>query len=136
MYDSMEIDFDNIDKDISFRIAECLNLNDRDKIDSKYKIILETVYENQYSNIKCNKNEIDYKVDFKFKKKSIVKIYGFVKENNNVVENKIVILYKEIQRGYNTDVIEVAKTLTDFMGTFMFIQPYYEDNINYRVKIA
>lgn len=136
MYDSMEIDFDNIDKDISFRIAECLNLNDRDKIDSKYKIILETVYENQYSNIKCNKDEIDYKVDFKFKKKSIVKIYGFVKENNNVVENKIVILYKEIQRGYNTDVIEVAKTLTDFMGTFMFIQPYYEDNINYRVKIA
>lgn len=136
MYDSTDIDFYNIDEDGSFRDAECLNLNDKDKIIGKYKITLETIYENQYSNVNCTKDRIDYKIDFKVKEKLIVKICGFVKENDIIVENKIVVLYKEIQSGYNIDVIEVAKALTDRMGMFTFIQPYIEENINYKVKIA
>lgn len=127
---------DNFEKNCNYKIAECLNLKDKDKIECKYSISLETIYENQYSDVHYAKDKVDYKIDFKFKEKTIVKIYGEVKENGICLENKIIVLYKEIQRGYSTEVVEVGKTLTDYMGIFTFIQPYCEENIIYRVKVA
>lgn len=124
-------------QDGNINIAECLNRKENNNIICKYNMEVESIYDNEYVNIKIFDDKSDYRNDIKLKNKKIVKICGVVKSNlEECLENKIVILYKEIQRGYNIEVIEVARAITDSMGMFMFIELYCEENINYRVKLA
>ncbi|MGL5416302.1 MAG: hypothetical protein ACRDAU_11630 [Clostridium sp.] len=121
----------------NINIAECLNKNADSNIICKYKIEIESIYDNEYIDIKIFDNKLDYRNDVKLSDKKIVKICGDVKSTiDECLENKIVILYREIQRGYNIEVIEVARAITDSMGMFMFIELYSEENTNYRVKLA
>lgn len=122
----------NIDKNCGV-IEKRLSSN----LSCRYKIEFKTIFENEYKNIKLVNGKIDNKMDFILKNKNIIKIYGYVEdENKKYVEGAVVILYKEIQRGYNVETIEVAEIITDCTGMFVFIEPYYCDNINYKVKLA
>lgn len=124
-------------QDSNITVAECLNMKEKNNIICKYEIKVESIYDNAYINIKILSNKSDYRNDIKLKNKNIVKIYGVVKDKfEEYLEDKIVILYKEIQRGYNIEVIEIGRAITDSMGMFMFIELYCEENTNYRVKLA
>lgn len=124
-------------QDSNITVAECLNIKEKNNIICKYEIEVESIYDNAYINIKILNNRSDYRNDVKLKSKNIVKIGGVVKNKfEEYLEDKIVILYKEIQRGYNIEVIEIGRAITDSMGMFMFIELYCEENINYRVKLA
>lgn len=121
----------------NMHIAECLNIKENNNIICKYSIEIESIYDNEYIDIKIFDDKLEYRNDVKLKNKKIVKICGIVKSAfEEYLENKIVTLYKEVQRGYNIEVIEIAHGITDSMGMFMFIELYDEENINYRVKLA
>lgn len=111
--------------------------NRSNKLNFWYKIELKTIFENEYKNIRLMDSKEDNKIDIILKNKKIIKIYGCVEDENKLgIEGAIVILYKEIQRGYNIDKIEVGEIITDCTGMFVFIEEYIDDNINYKVKLV
>lgn len=136
MRNLFDLDESDIKGNLKFRLAECININDKDKIVCRYNIEIETIYNNSYTNIKINDNETDYRIDVKLKNKKIFLIYGEIRSvSNKCLKDRIAILYKEIHQGYKCELLELGKISSDSMGMFMFIQDYDEGNFNYKIKV-